>query len=308
MAGRSLSPDETRRLAFVRVLVMRAEEESKSPPPFSFDCLNRIHDATESFLALACQHYQVKIPRGFMDFWTVLDGKHGGPLPNRTEMERLNRARVNLKHYGIEPAGHEIQEAIRAARVFLENECSTIFGVSLEEVTLDQYVRSERARMLLASADENRKTGEWIEAMADLVVALDAVIREYRERKQIGHRRSVFDNISDFTFVQMMDDKVKSSLQALDGAVMLIGFGIDYRQYGRFKGATPSVTHSIDGRRWINTRQDWPQPTRSEFEWCREFVVRTALRLYSFDYDIRSHSQFDKPAGEGEPVDVEGEE
>ena len=124
-----LQPQEiARRLAFLRLLGTRAADEASAPPPFSFDSVNRAHDAVEAFLALAAQHLDVPIPREFLGYWEALKVKLGRPLSSYPRMQRLNKLRVDLKHFGIEPAPNEIVESVRAAFGFIEDECPLIFG------------------------------------------------------------------------------------------------------------------------------------------------------------------------------------
>jgi hypothetical protein len=270
---------------------------ASEPPPFSFDSINRLHDAAEMFLALAAQVHGVAIPRDFMGYWDGLEGKLGRPISYRANMQKFNKVRVNLKHYGIEPAAMGISDAKMTVSALLQDECPALFGVALEDVSLTSFVTCAEARALLESAETSWTAGELIEGMADLSQAFAALIRDYEQRKMLGHNVSVFDNTQDMTFEspihrhvsdagqKRFDEKVITSLKDLDFAVMLLGLGVDFRRYGKFKALTPKITRMASGRRRIFVPSGKPLPIPLEFEFCRDFVVTTAIHLADFDYD-----------------------
>jgi hypothetical protein len=139
-------------LATIRLLFGRAAEATTLSPPFSTDAVNRLHDVAEMFLALAAQEHHVAIPRDFIGYWGVLENPLGRPLTYRAQMQRLNKVRTNLKHYGVEPAPSEVEAALASVRGLMEDECHALFGVALEDVSLSGLVPFESVRTLLDNA------------------------------------------------------------------------------------------------------------------------------------------------------------
>jgi hypothetical protein len=86
-----LIPETARRLAFIRLLVARAEEESRQPPPFSYDSINRFHDAAEMFLALAAQQHHLTIPKDILAYWALFEPVLGRPLGYKAQMQKFNK-------------------------------------------------------------------------------------------------------------------------------------------------------------------------------------------------------------------------
>jgi hypothetical protein len=297
MSPQPPTPDVVRRLAFIRVLLARAQEDAAKAAPYSFDSINRLHDAAEMFLALAVQQHHLSIPRDFAQYWDVLAPALGRPLAYRAQMQRFNKVRVNLKHYGVEPAPGEIMSAGVSVRGLLQDECYALFGVELDEVSLTSFVTCEPARRLLESAEARWTAGGSPEAFTDLAEAFDLLIRDYERRKMVGSSRSVFDSAADMRFLtgffrrlegkeREFADKVIKSLQALDSTVMLVGLGVDFRRYGKFRALTPAVSNSLSGRRVVHERSNMPSRGEADFEFCRDFVVGTAIHLGDFDYDL----------------------
>ena len=292
-----LAPDTMRRLALIRLLLSRAEEEAGFAPPFSSDSINRLHDVAEMFLALAAQQHHARIPRNFMDYWEALEPALGRPLTYRAQMEKFNKVRVNLKHYGVEPHPAEVQSAVTVICGLVTDECPALFGVQLDEVSLAEYVRDAEARRLLESAESRWQAADQAEAFADLADAFGRVIRDYTERKQVWARRSVFDTTQDLTFLtpffRLVDDREQSrfeeavveSLEALDFRLLIVGLGVDLRRYGKFSSLTPNIFRTMNGKRHVQDREGIRRD-QADYEFCRNFVVTTALHLAEFDYDF----------------------
>lgn len=286
-----------RRLALIRLLHSRAEEQASQSPPFSTDSINRLHDVAEMFLALAAEQHHAAIPRNFTDYWPTLEKVTGRPLAYRAQMQKLNKVRVNLKHYGIEPTTDQIAESVAAVRGLLVDECPALLGIDIEDVSLLDVVTLSAAKALLHHAEQRWDDGDATEAFADLADAFDILVRDYRGRKQVWHGRSVFDSAEDMTFLTSFhrrvsdreqarfEDAVIKSLERLDFKVMLVGIGIDMRRYGRFMALTPVITRTLDGTRHLSER---PGVRRSDedFRFCRDFVIATAIHLGEVDYEF----------------------
>jgi hypothetical protein len=180
----------------------------------------------------------------------------------------------------------------------LADECSILFGVALDEVSLTAFVSSDDAREWLESAERNWTAGNGVEAFADLADSFESLIRDYEQRKMLGHKRSVFDTASDMMFLspffrrvesrkqQKFEEAVIESLKTLDFAVMLAGFGVDFRRYGKFKALTPKVVRTLNGQRHSYDRQGLPVRSQADFDFCRDFIITTAIHLAEFDYDL----------------------
>ncbi len=253
----AVTPDVIRRLALIRLLLARAVDMTTESPPFSFDSVNRLHDAAEMFLALGAQVHGAAIPKEFTAYWDTLEAKLGRPIAYRANMQKFNKVRVNLKHYGIEPAAAEISDARLSVVSLLTDECPLLFGVELADVSLTSFITCEPARLLLDSAEAAWAAGDSETAMADIADSFETLLRDYEQRKMLGHDVSVFDNTKDMTFLSPFfrkvgdrkqadfDKKIIESLEALDFAVMLLGLGVDFRRYGKFRSLTPILTRAM---------------------------------------------------------------
>jgi hypothetical protein len=248
------------------------------------------------FLALAAQHNHVRIPRNFLDYWQVLEGPLGRPLGYRAQMDTLNKVRVSLKHYGIQPPEIEIQAAGAAVRGLLFDECPSLLGVDLKDVSLRDLVMCKKARDLLARAEQLWAAGnDQTRCFGEIQQALDAVINDYKNRKTFSPGHSVFDTLSPHGLrspfsrriegdQRRFEDDVIEGLRALDRRIALLGLGIDFRRYGRFRTLVPGIVYAVDGSAHI---QEWRKTPRTEedYEFCAKFVIDVAIHLSEVDYD-----------------------
>lgn len=290
-----IDPDTIRRLALIKVLLVRAEDDSRLPIPYSFDSINRLHDVAEMFLALAVQHHHVQIPKDFLQYWPTLETPLGRPLAYHAQMQKFNKVRVNLKHYGVEPSQTEIAASCVAVHGLLYDECPDLFGIALGDVSLSNLVGSEKARQLLNDA-EAHWPDKPTDAFADLAEAFREVIGDYEARKVVTPHRSIFDAIdgskldpafrSGGTTAQgRFNRAVVDALKSLDYTTMIVGLGVDLRRYGKFKSLVPNVHYIVTGEKTITDRPG-VRREQADFEFCRDFIITTAIHLAEFDYDF----------------------
>jgi hypothetical protein len=291
-----IDADTARRLALIRLLLARAKGDSRLPVPYSFDSVNRLHDVAEMFLALAAQHSGVPIPKEFTEYWPKLGVPLGRPLAYAAQMQKFNKVRVNLKHYGIEPSPTDIDAGRLAVHGLLTDECPNLFGIALDDVSLSNFVTSVKARSLLDSAEANWPASP-AEAFADLWEAFRDIIHDYETRKALQPHKSIFDAIDFSRLVPptqgfakahaQFERGVLDALLQLDYNVMIVGLGVDLRRYGKFKSLMPAVDYMIaSSERLVRDHPGLTQREQQDFEFCRDFVIQTAIHLAEFDYDF----------------------
>ena len=117
-----LTQEQLTRLSLVRYLLRQAEAQTEQPSPLRYLALLSLHDAAEMFLDVAAEH--LKLPgsrRDFRDYWRLFqDGSPPITLPMERSMDKLNRARVALKHHGQLPNDSQLLNHLFTVRNFLE--------------------------------------------------------------------------------------------------------------------------------------------------------------------------------------------
>jgi hypothetical protein len=283
----------TKRLAFVKYLSNHAVQQSHLPEPMRAASLLCFHDAIEFFLYIASEHLScANNDMKFMAYWDVLERKLSKPLPHKVSMSRLNKARVALKHYGTLPSSLDV-EAFRAnAIAFLGDATSLIFGLAYENITMIDLVSDLEVRTRLQNATQLAKS-DLRKAAEEVAIGFESLLANY-ERSKSRHGRSpfLFGEHLRVPFTQMSRDledflrNLTNSMEAVQQAIRVLSFGIDFRMYTKFRLLTPYVFRPLRSdlvAHWPPLKDDL-NPSKEDVEFCVEFVISSALQLQQFDY------------------------
>jgi hypothetical protein len=80
-------------------------------------------------------------------------------------------------------------------------------------------------------------------------------------------------------------DSVKESVDGIRGVIKILSYGLNYREYLKFKILTPKVVRFIGGGRQAQTfrNKKW---NKENCQYCIDFVINSSLTLQEFDFDI----------------------
>lgn len=96
-------------------------------------------------MQLASEYLNIRVPRDqhFLGYWDLLNTSLApNTLPYRGPMDRLNKARVALKHHGNLPSRLDLEEFARVAINFLDESTRLVFDVSLDSISMLDFVAS----------------------------------------------------------------------------------------------------------------------------------------------------------------------
>jgi HEPN domain-containing protein len=294
--SKSISSELMRRLAFVRYLYEQASEQSRGPEPLATVAVLTLHDAAEMFLQIVAEHHQVfikKKEKAFMDYWSSLMDK-GVELTEQRAMERLNAARVNLKHRGVFPAHSEIEGFRLTVSTFLTENAQSALAVDFDRLSLTHLLRSERVKSKLEQAEASLRSNDLTAAMADAAQAFVLAINEYRERPRRdglwtrGHDlHSLFSSFKTLMGVRNPDSDLRHFAKSIENAgyvlaeaITIVGYNLDFEDYLLFKSHSP-IVHQTGGGGLI---VEWTRSLSADAELvrrCVAFVLDTAIRLES---------------------------
>jgi hypothetical protein len=257
------------RLAFIRYVYEHGVDQAHRPHPFDTLSVLTLHDAAELFMHLALEHHdpQRKKQIAFMEYFSLLPS-----LSGRTPIERLNTARVGLKHSGVLPASSAIAEFPTAVLSFLGDNCHALLGIDFNRVSMVDLVRSDDVRAHLQSAEAAIVDGEGIKAMGELAIAF-AKLTDIHEL--IGAPPEYLDQFP--TAGRFWNT---GEIGALRSVVSVLALGLDLRRWARFKRLVPQVVRASVGEVQYGLAE-WTgdPPTPADLQFCLDFVVQSALRL-----------------------------
>ena len=290
--------DRARRLALIRYMLQRAEQEAELSEPLHVPALLLLHDAAELLIVLVAEATNAAVKSGmdFLAYWDVIDGGLApDKLGHKAEMAVVNKARVGLKHAGVIPTAAEVRRYATMTRSFVEDAAVVVFGTNLDQASLADLVPSVPLRTALKEAEAAIATSDIPGALGKARIAFELTLREDDERiRQLTGRHPLRASTSRLPsafslglqqplreFGRAWDDLI-AVVKRTDDAVRLMAKGIDYGEYMRFAALTPHAYWTLGNENPIlSSDGSEAKATIHEASWAVDFAIRTALSVLS---------------------------
>lgn len=265
------------------------------------------HDSVELFLHLSAETLNVNLPQyiRFMEYWEKINNDLiGKELTQKISMSKLNTARVSLKHKGNYPNPEDIEYFRVNTQNFFEENCPTIFGIEFAEISLLNLIQDEEVKEILEKAQNEFSNDQYKESLENIAIAFHILLENYKENKKV-YGKSPFDIGDDldrkkfFARARHNDneiiDSVIKTVQRIQEVLKIIILNLDYRKYLKFRLLTPErVVYAKDVRFstiWLS-KIDKTDFKKEDVEYCINFVIESALKLYGFDFEIDKDAFF----------------
>jgi hypothetical protein len=152
-----------RRVSLARHLYqLSASSLSSKNDLYLFAAVNLLQDAVEAFLIAVGDHVNAEIDQNIkFDKYFVLINEKIAPkeLPFKNKLIRLNRVRVDSKHYGIQPARDECERVTVSVREFFDEVSSSIFGVNFSTISAIDLLDDGEMKSFLLEAKAAQEAG-----------------------------------------------------------------------------------------------------------------------------------------------------
>jgi len=191
--------------------------------------------------------------------------------------------------------------AVSTLAFFNEN-CPTVFEIEFDSISSIDLITFKRTKELLKQAESNFYEGLLYESLQNLILSFDYLIRDYEESKKDKFQGSPFffgKSVASFNSFHLgltsengkfkdFVDKVTESIEAIQTAIKLLGFGVDYKKYVKFKSIVSSVQLSIsESGRVVSYKHGEIKLSKEDLDFCTNFIVESALKLQEFDYELK---------------------
>lgn len=297
-----MEPTHLQRLSFIKYLFSIGLYQSHQPEPLYGASILSFHDSVELFLQLSLEKLNIgRISQSFMDYWEIIDKElKNTTLSQKESMRRLNKSRVDLKHHGIIPSKLDIESFRVTTLAFFNENCPIIFQIDFDDISLIDIIKFERPRELLKQAKSNFEKGLIDEPLQNIALSFEYLISDYEESKRDRFRRSPFFFGESMNFLSSFHlglssedgkikdfvDKVIESIEAIQKAIKILSFGIDYKKYVKYKSIVPSAQFTINGTPHFSTHREISL-SKEDLEFCINFIVESALKLQEFDFELK---------------------
>ena len=300
----TLTPDIIKRLSFIKSFYQFAREQSKLPPPQNFISVLMFHDSVELFLHLSAEYLDANLDNiNFMKYFNRIDEKlENQNLTQKAAINTLNKERVSLKHYNLYPNPDNIEMHRVNTQNFFNENCPVIFGIEFDEVSLLNLIQDEEVKETLEKAQNEFNDNQYKESLENIAIAFQILLENYEENKKV-YGRSPFDIGSDLEFDMAFRRNypteleglysLEKTIQKIQDVLKIIILNLDYRKYLKFRLLTPDKVIYAKNVRfstiWFSGRGEMDFK-KEDVQYCINFVIESALKLYGFDFEIDKES------------------
>lgn len=291
-----------KRLSIIKQLYKVGVRQSYDSEPMNGFCLLSFHDSVEMFMKLCAEIKGVKVDRStnFGDYFNKL-----ADLQCQVTMTNLNNKRVALKHHGSLPSKLDVEISRVNVTDFFVLNTPVFFGATFEEISLMPLIRYDVVKKYIQLAIDSQQSKNYEDSVFNSHVAFKELLFSYENDKKLllespykicenfAHDRTPFLRVGLGDRFDKFIDKVSASLTTVDNVVKMLGFGIDYKRYIKFKILSPRIQiwNEEGGRQYEyvgkNYHADKLNYNNRNAQYCIDFVIESALKLQEFDFDLQ---------------------
>lgn len=283
-----------KRLALIKHLYKLGLEQSRQVETLASFSILSFHDSIEMCLKLIAEHKSIKSDSfSFLDYWNQIP-----TLTLKESMRNLNARRTNIKHKGLLPSKSDIEISRVNTTDFFEQNVIIQLGIEFKDISLLTLITYEKVKILLEEAQKDLEVDQNKSCIEKASFAFEELVYTYENNKINYFRHSPFSFGEDLSFntsffmgikdrrMAQFVDKVKGSLEAIERAIKIMSFGIDYKRFAKFKMLTPKVIRRIDNVLYLDDTFGKKKWTRENCQYCIDFVLDCSLKFQEFDFDI----------------------
>ena len=292
-----------KRLAFAKYLIERGNQESVNSDPLSSIALLHYHDALELSFDLVLEDKGINTNNlSFMQYfdkvneWLKNNGKDEISL--RPSLVKLKDRRVNLKHKGLFSSKTDIEESKFTANNLFEELCKNVYGLDAQKISLVELIENQRVKAFIKEAI-NSYDSDQKKSIEKISLSFEFLLRDYEQSKRDSFFRSPFNSGKDMTFLSAFHlglsntyklgefvDNVKESIEAMQKAIKVLAFGLDYKKYIKFRLLIPEpILHRRSDMPEVLLNQD-AKISKEDLNFCINYLVECSLKLQEFDFEI----------------------
>jgi hypothetical protein len=274
--AKPISDDIIKRLILSKYLLTKAREQGSHDELYSAGlAVSNVQDAIETLLRALAEHLhaQVRQQETFDQLISTVETAAAKPLTFRSALARMNKARVNFKHFALEPRLAEAQGFCRDMEQFYSDVVRDLFGIDPESVSLVGLIGHRRTENWMHQSQAALDAGKYHDAVEAAAVAFGVyrhhIFRDVDLRSLSGGAR----DRESISFAREVGQHLKRIYEILD----LQMTGISLTDYRRFVRLSPGVMFTEGLRAIPQWRFDPPNDEDSRF--CFRFVLDSILQM-----------------------------
>ena len=292
-------PEELlRKLALCQFLFSEAQRYLSRPDQYSPGvAISLSQDAVELFLRCLAEHFKVAL-KPIEQFDSLMNkvGDDREPIPgHKAAMTKLNKARVNFKHFGINVPRNDASAIQSSVHDFLNDVSRDILQVDFSAVSLVDAIGHDDTEKLLHEAEEALRDEDY-ERVVQFSARAAYTYLKYRAGLSgrdeaylgaitIGGKVLPLPEhvVGQEVSMGILRDLTKSAARTqrqTQSLLMLLARGVDIASFFRFQALAPITSQTLSGRfQQIGSGGKREGTSKDDAQFCLRFAIDFALQL-----------------------------
>lgn len=251
-------------------------------------------DAVEMALRVIAEylHCSLKENAAFNQIIDAIDGVGDRKLTHRSALNQLNKARLNFKHFGLEPKEADAKKFKLNIEDFFPFAVQSFLDIDFESISLTNLIGHRRTEKFLNEAERLINKEDYEGAIRSTTIAF-TIFRAHCKSYTDKFQRDTFHKFKD-QGLQRWADNIEDILAQQQSQLDLIFHGINLADYRRFQRFTPTVHLSDAGTYSVINFSSGELPTRDFVLFCHRFVIEAILLIKK--NQLPSRFPFHKPS------------
>lgn len=278
----SLSKELMDRLICSKYIFHKGIDTIERGGPFSSG-LGVLHfqDATEMALRVIAEylHCSLKENAAFNQIIDSIDSVGDNKVSHRSALNQLNKARINFKHFGLEPKKEDAIKFRGDLEGFFPNVLKSFLSIDFYLISLTSLIGHRRTENFLNTAEELIKNGNFEDSICSSAIGF-AIFNAHFNKERDWFWRDPLRRLHDLElqrWVESIEEIVLKQQAQLD----LIMDGINLANYRRFQRCVPAVLLTMAGTYEVVYSRNLGQ-LESSLEnalFCYNFVIEAILLM-----------------------------
>ena len=270
------------RLICSKYLYYRGVDILTQRGPFSAgSAVLHFQDAAEMFLRVIAEHLNCSLKESatFNQIIDTIDLIDHNKVSHRIALNQINKARINFKHFGLEPRYEDVYKFSCDLEGFFPAVLTSFLNIDFYSISLTNLIGHTRTENFLNDAERFIGEGKYKDSISASTVALKIFSSHY-EIEPRGYRPNPFlrfktDDRELERWAKNIDQIIQDQRSQLD----LIMLGINLADYRRFKRYAPIVHLTMAGTFEIvhGGFGNPVEPTKENALFCHRFVIDAIL-------------------------------
>lgn len=277
----SIGKELLNRLICAKYIFLKGMDVFNRGGPFSSGlAVLNFQDATEMVVRVIAEylHCPLKESASFNQIIDAIDNISDKRLTHRSALNQLNKARVNFKHFGLEPKEEDVNKFICDLEGFFPSVLRSFLDIDFESISLANLIGHKRTENFLHKAERLIAEGDYEGAIRAIAIAF-TIFRAYSTTDFERFRRDPFLRFKDQD-IQRWANNIEEAIAKQQSQLNVIIDGINLADYRRFQRYTPVVQLFMGGTFQVYSGFGEPiEPTKDIALFSYRFVIEALLLM-----------------------------